>query len=117
MLLVFIVGIKRTENDIACTAVSSLIQYATLATAFWMGAEAILMFKKLVIVFGRVTTSFIVIISLICWGKLDRIVAIFISPCAHSGVPLIFPAVGLATLATGENYLISAASDESGLGA
>lgn len=69
MLLVFVVGIKRTEHTIACTAVSTLIQYFTLASVFWMGGEAILMFKKLIIVFGRTTRSFIVIISLICWGK------------------------------------------------
>lgn len=71
MLLIFVVGIKRTENVIVCTAVSTLIQYFTLASALWMGAEAILMFKKLIIVFGRITRSFIVTISLICWGRVD----------------------------------------------
>lgn len=69
MLLVFVVGIKRTENTIVCTAISSLIQYFTLASACWMGGEAVLMFKKLIIVFGRTTRSFIVVVSLICWGK------------------------------------------------
>lgn len=69
MLLAFVVGIDRTENLIACTAISSLIQYFTLTSAFWMGAEAVLMFKKLIIVFGRTTKSFLVIISLICWGN------------------------------------------------
>ena len=69
MLLVFVVGIDRTENIYVCTAISALIQYFTLAAAFWMGAEAILMFKKLVIVFGRTTKTFIAIISLICWGE------------------------------------------------
>ncbi len=73
MLLVFIVGIKRTENLIACTAISTLIQYSTLASAFWMGGEAILMFKKLIIVFGRTTNLFIVLVSLICWGKYQGI--------------------------------------------
>ncbi|KAL5497151.1 hypothetical protein EMCRGX_G013575 [Ephydatia muelleri] len=32
-----------------------------------MGAEALLMFQKLVIVFVQITTRFIVILSLICW--------------------------------------------------
>ena len=70
MLLSFIVGVDRTENDILCTAFSSLILYFTLASALWMGAEAVLMFKKLIIVFGAVTKCFITTISLICWGKL-----------------------------------------------
>ncbi len=69
MLLVFVAGIERTENIFVCTTVSFLIQYFTLASVFWMGGEAVLMFKKLILVFGRVTKSFIVIISLICWGK------------------------------------------------
>lgn len=69
MLLVFIVGIDRTENTIVCTTISALIQYFTLASAFWMGAEAVLMFKKLIIVFGRTTSLFIGLVSLICWGN------------------------------------------------
>ena len=69
MLLVFTVGVERTENSIGCTIASVLIQYFTLASVFWMGAEAVLMFKKLIIVFGNVTTKFIVAISLICWGN------------------------------------------------
>ena len=69
MLLVFAIGVERTENSIGCTIASVLIQYFTLASVFWMGAEAILMFKKLIIVFGRITTKFVVAVSLICWGK------------------------------------------------
>ena len=69
MLLVFVIGVERTENTIGCTIASVLIQYFTLASVFWMGAEAVLMFKKLIIVFGRISTTFIVITSLICWGK------------------------------------------------
>ncbi len=69
MLLVFVVGIRRTENLIACTAISTLIQYFTLASAFWMGAEAILMFKKLIIVFGRTTSLFIGLVSITSWGN------------------------------------------------
>ena len=68
MLLTFAVGVERTENTIGCTVASLLIQYFTLTTVFWMGAEAVLMFKKLIIVFGRISTKFIVAISLICWG-------------------------------------------------
>ena len=68
MLLVFAIGVERTENNIGCTLASVLIQYFTLVSVFWMGAEAILMFKKLIIVFGTVSTKFVVVVSLICWG-------------------------------------------------
>ena len=68
MLLTFSAGITQTKNEIVCTVVSFLIQYFTLASAFWMGAEAVMMFKKLIIVFGRVTRVFIGVISAICWG-------------------------------------------------
>ena len=69
MLLVFVAGVRQTEEKAGCVTVSVLIHYFTLATVMWMGAEAVLMFQKLVIVFGKVTKRHIVIISLICWCK------------------------------------------------
>ena len=69
MLLVFVVGIDRTEVFGVCVTVSVLIHYFTLVAIMWMGAEAILIFRKLVIVFVNITTRFIVIVSLICWRK------------------------------------------------
>ena len=53
-----------------CVTLSLLVHYFTLVAVMWMGAEALLMFQKLVIVFVRITTKFIVIVSLICWSKL-----------------------------------------------
>ena len=70
MLLIFLVGVERTESEAVCTAMSVLIQYFTLAALMWMGAEAVLMFQKLIIVFGRITTKYIVVVSLVCWGEL-----------------------------------------------
>ena len=66
LLLVFLVGIERDENEIVCTAMSALIHYFTLAAVFWMGAEAWQLYLKLIIVYGRLR---LVIISLICWCK------------------------------------------------
>ena len=71
MLLFFLVGIDRIENDVVCTIMSLTIQYFTMASVLWMGAEAVLMFQKLIIVFGRITTRYIVTVSLICWCKLS----------------------------------------------
>ena len=69
MLVVFLVGIERTEKEFVCTLMSLLIHYFTLAAVFWMGAEAVLMFQKLIIVFGTITTRHIVIASLLSWCK------------------------------------------------
>jgi len=52
-----------------CVTVSALIHYFTLVAVMWMGAEAVLMFQKLVIVFVRITTKFIIAVSLVCWCK------------------------------------------------
>ena len=69
MLLVFVVGIDRTEEYEVCVTVSALIHYFTLVSVMWMGAEAVLMFQKLVIVFVQITTRFIIGVSLVCWCK------------------------------------------------
>ena len=69
MLIVFVCGIDRTSVYGGCVAVSALIHYFTLVAVMWMGAEAVLMFQKLVIVFVRITTKFIIAVSLVCWCK------------------------------------------------
>ena len=69
MLLFVLVGLDRTETEIGCTIMSLFIQYFTLAAVLWMGAEALLMYKKLIIVFGKITVKYFVIVSLICWCK------------------------------------------------
>ncbi len=71
MLVVFVVGIERTEVYAVCVAASALLHYFTLVSVAWMGAEALLMFQKLVIVFSQTSTRYIVVISLICWRKSD----------------------------------------------
>ena len=52
-----------------CVMVSILVHYFTLVAVMWMGAEALLMFQKLVVVFTRVTTKYMVYVSIICWSK------------------------------------------------
>jgi len=60
MLLFFLVRI-------GCTIMSLFTQYFTLASVGWMEAEAVLMFQKLIIVFGRITVKYLVTVSFICW--------------------------------------------------
>ena len=69
MLIVFVCGINRTSVYGGCVVVSVLIHYFTLVAVMWMGAEALLMFQKLIIVFVHITTKFIIAVSLVCWCK------------------------------------------------
>lgn len=69
MLLVFIAGIDQTAVYGGCVVVSVLIHYFALTAVMWMGAEAALMFHKLVFVFKRVDKREIILTSVVCWGK------------------------------------------------
>ena len=69
MLIIFVSGINRTSVYGGCVFVSVLIHYFTLVAMMWMGAEAVLMFQKLVIVFTSITTRYIIAVSLVCWCK------------------------------------------------
>ena len=69
MLIVFVAGFDKTGNQAGCITVGVLIHYFTLVAWMWMGAEALLMFKKVVLVFGEVSFCFVLFVSLICWGK------------------------------------------------
>ena len=48
MLIVFVVGIDKTGVYGGCVTGSALIHYFTLVAVMWMGAEAVLMFQKLI---------------------------------------------------------------------
>ena len=49
--------------------VSVLVHYFALVAVMWMGAEALLMFRKVVFVFAHITTKYIITVSLVCWCK------------------------------------------------
>jgi len=66
---VFVIGIDKTKLYGGCVTVSALIQYFILVAVMWMGAEAVLMFQKVVIVFVHITTRYIIAVSFICWCK------------------------------------------------
>ena len=74
MLIVAFVLVAFSAQKVAtlyggCVTISVLVHYFTLVAVMWMGAEALLMFQKLVLVHVRITTKFIVIVSILCWGK------------------------------------------------
>ena len=69
MLIVFVVGIGRVSVKAGCITVGVLIHYFALVAWMWMGAEALLMFQKLVIVFTNITWKYLLSVSIICWSK------------------------------------------------
>ena len=84
MLAVSLVLVGLSAEDVVtlyggCVTVSIFIHYFTLVAVLWMGAEALLMFQKLVIIFTRITTKFIISVSVICWSK-----DIYIIPEKHN---------------------------------
>ena len=72
MLIVFASGINRTKVYGVCVTMSALIHYFTLVTWMWMGALAVNMYQKLVIVFVHISTRYIIAVSLVCWCKLPE---------------------------------------------
>ena len=75
MLVVSLALVSLSLTDVTdpfggCVTVSILVHYFTLVAVMWMGAEALLMFQKLVIIFTRITKRFIIIVSIVCWSKL-----------------------------------------------
>ena len=52
-----------------CMTISVLVHYFALVAVMWMGAEALLMFRKVVIVFVSITAKYIITVSLVCWCK------------------------------------------------
>ena len=56
-----------------CVTVSALVHYFTLVAVMWMGAEALFMFQKLVLVFTEITTKYVIIVSIVCWGKTNLV--------------------------------------------
>ena len=94
MLIVSFVLVVLSAENVAslyggCVTVSVLVHYFTLVAVMWMGAEALLMFQKLVIVFVRITTKFIVAVSIVCWSKCNvRLISLGFSLFLPPGSPV-----------------------------
>ena len=69
MYIVFVSGIDQTDNRAGCVTVGVLIHYFSLVSWMWMGAEALLMFQKLIIIFGTTTWKYMLLVSIVCWSK------------------------------------------------
>ena len=83
VMALVLVAISSEAADIlygGCIFISVSVHYFTLVAVMWMGAAALLMFQKLVMVFVRFTTTQFVIVSLICWSKYACILSRWLSP-------------------------------------
>ena len=69
LILVSLSAEKVTTIHGGCVSLSLLVHYFSLVAVMWMGAEALLMFQKIVIVFVQITAKFIIIVSVICWSE------------------------------------------------
>ena len=74
MLIVSLVLVVLSAEDFntlygGCVTVSVLVHYFTLVAVMWMGAEALFMFQRLVLVFMEINTKYIIIVSVVCWGN------------------------------------------------
>eukprot|EP00111_Clytia_hemisphaerica_P012507 TCONS_00036725-protein len=47
-LLLFLMGVERSESETTCQVVAALIQYFLLVSFFWMAAQGINLYKKMV---------------------------------------------------------------------
>ena len=114
LILAFMVIALSAENVTVlyggCVTVSVLVHYFTLVAVMWMGAEALLMFQKLVIVFSRITKKFIFSISVICWSEFSfshakKATFLVCSACTSlAAVPIVLVAIPLIVdLATGHD--------------
>ena len=69
LLIVFVAGIDRVSVRAGCITAGVLAHYFALVAWMWTGAEALLMFQKLVIVFTDITWKYLTAVSILCWSK------------------------------------------------
>ena len=70
LLIVFLVGIKKTSDRTTCPFVAVLLHYFILTTFFWMGVEAVNIYQMFVRVFLKGSQKrFLLKSSLVAWCK------------------------------------------------
>lgn len=98
LVLVVLSAERVTPVYGGCVVVSLLVHYFTLVAVMWMGAEALLMFQKLVLVFTSITKNFIVIVSMICWSKWQshsKVAALMHAHLLFAAVPIVLVVIPL----------------------
>uniref|UniRef100_A0A1X7TH74 G-protein coupled receptors family 2 profile 2 domain-containing protein n=1 Tax=Amphimedon queenslandica TaxID=400682 RepID=A0A1X7TH74_AMPQE len=68
VIITLVTGIDKISVRPLCISIGALIHYFSLVHWMWIGAEAVLMFQKIVIVFTNITWRYILIVSIVCWS-------------------------------------------------
>ena len=83
-LILVVLSAERVDTIYGgCVFLSLLVHYFTLVAVMWMGAEGLLMFQKLAIVFVQITAKFIVTVSIVCWSKWNLIYNVVVAISSH----------------------------------
>lgn len=69
LYIMFIFAVHSSNVRPLCAIVSIMLQYFMLVVFMVMGAEAINLYVKLVVVLGYVITHFVLKATIICWGE------------------------------------------------
>ena len=71
-LLIFLIGVSRTESRVQCQATAILLHYFLLSTTFWMTVEGLNLYLCFVKVMdrGRSSRIFMLRSSFFAWGEL-----------------------------------------------
>ena len=71
LLIIFVAGVNQTKYPLICHVTSALLHYFTLTTFFWMGVEAINLYRAVVRVFTRGSDArFFRCMFVNAWGRL-----------------------------------------------
>lgn len=68
LLIVFVVGVDMTSNELGCQIAAALLHYFSLATVLWMGVEAYNLYLQLVKVMAIYHRKFMLKASVFAWG-------------------------------------------------
>ena len=72
MLIIAFLLVVFSAEDIStlyggCVMISILVHYFTLVAMLLMAAEALLMFRKLATPFAKITPTYNIAVSIVCW--------------------------------------------------
>lgn len=71
LLIIFVAGVNQIKYPLICHVTSTLLHYFTLTTFFWMGVEAVNLYRAVVRVFTRGSdVRFFRCMFVNAWGRL-----------------------------------------------
>ncbi|XP_052214073.1 adhesion G-protein coupled receptor G6-like [Dreissena polymorpha] len=88
-MLVFLIGVKQTHNNVVCIVVAILLHYLIIVSFMWMLMEAILQYLTFVKILGTYITRFTLKTVLPAWGlpMIPVIAVLSVDPGLYRGGP------------------------------